>query len=57
MNKNQNDTRQRYGQYALQFIDHNYNRDDDGGDENGDGNIQNDEDDRNLWDGPLVYTG
>lgn len=50
---------QRYGQYKLQFIDHNYNRDSDGGDEDGDpnGNIQGDEDDRNLFNGPVAYTG
>ncbi len=55
--QNQSWTYQRFGQYALQFIDHNYNRDNDMGDEDGTGGIQHDEDDRNLWDGPLVYTG
>lgn len=31
---------QRYGQYAEQFWDYNANRDNDGGDQNGDGDIR-----------------
>lgn len=49
--------RQRYGQYELQFWDYNYNHDDDLGDENGDGSIIGDEDDRNLLNGPTAFSG
>lgn len=51
---------QRYGQYKLQFTDYNGNADSDGPgspwDEDGDGNIRGDEDDKDVWDGPLVIT-
>lgn len=49
--ESQNDTFQRYGQYALQFWDYNANHNNDGGDEN----IIGDEDDRNLYRGPKVF--
>ncbi len=50
---------QRYGQYALQFIDYNSNADSDGGtpgDEDGDGNIIWDYDDEYVWFGPSTFT-
>lgn len=46
---------QRYGQYALQFVDYNSNADGDGGDENGDGALSNDEDDEDLGMGPAAF--
>lgn len=48
---------QRYGQYVFQFIDHNSNENADGWDEDGDGNMRGDDDDENLWFGPIVFTG
>lgn len=53
---------QRYGQYALQFWDYNSNADNDTGpdgttllgDEDGDGEIVGDEDDKNRWNGPYA---
>ena len=58
-NKNTNfvGSMQRYGEYALQFWDYNANANVDNGDENNDGKIVGDEDDRNLWDGPEVFSG
>lgn len=58
-NKNTNfvGSMQRYGEYALQFWDYNANANADNGDENNDGKIVGDEDDRNLWDGPEVFSG
>jgi prepilin-type N-terminal cleavage/methylation domain-containing protein len=50
---------QRYGQYMLQYTDYNGNADSDSlipGDENGDGNIRGDEDDKDIGDGPLVLS-
>lgn len=55
---------QRYGQYAEQFWDRNSNKNDDQynsitlfGDQDGNGNILWDEDDRNIWDWPTVFSG
>lgn len=51
---------QRYGEYALQFTDYNGNADNDSGvpgDEDGDGYILNDEDDKDIGDGPNVISG
>ena len=39
---------QRYGQYALQFIDYNSNADGDNGDEDGNLSVLDDEDDKDL---------
>lgn len=39
---------QRYGEYKLQFTDYNGNRDNDKGDEDGDGSVVGDDDDVNL---------
>jgi prepilin-type N-terminal cleavage/methylation domain-containing protein len=50
-------TYQRYGQYALQFIDYNSNIDIDWGDEDGNGSILGDEDDKDLWNWPIVLSG
>lgn len=50
-------TYQRYGQYLAQFTDYNSNYDNDGWDENGDGNIIWDDDDRSIGDVPGVLTG
>lgn len=47
---------QRYWQYALQFTDYNSNFDDDWGDEDGVRWILDDEDDKDLWNGPLVLS-
>ncbi len=50
---------QRYGQYALQYTDYNGNADADGatpGDEDGDLSIINDEDDKDIGDGPNVLS-
>lgn len=44
-----------YGQYGEQFIDYNSDADSDGGDENNDGNIQNDDDDLFLGNGPYAF--
>lgn len=51
---------QRYGQYKLQFTDYNGNADSDAGipwDEDEEGNIRGDEDDKDVGDGPIVITG
>ncbi|MBP9779314.1 type II secretion system protein [Candidatus Gracilibacteria bacterium] len=48
---------QRYGQYALQYYDYNGNADADLGDEDGDITITNDEDDKDIGDGPIVISG
>lgn len=48
---------QRFGEYNLQFIDYNYNADNDGGDEDGMGWILDDEDDRDIGNGPIVLSG
>ena len=48
---------QRYWQYVLQFIDYNSNYDSDRGDEDGDGTIIWDEDDRDIWNWPIVLSG
>ena len=49
---------QRYGEYALQYMDWNGNADNDAGDESvpGDGNIIGDEDDKDIGDGPEVLS-
>lgn len=47
---------QRYGQYILQYTDRNSNFDNDGWDEDGDWNILNDEDDKDLWNWPTVLS-
>jgi prepilin-type N-terminal cleavage/methylation domain-containing protein len=54
---------QRYGQYALQYTDYNGNADSDAGgvsawygDEDLDGNITGDEDDKDIGDGPEVLS-
>lgn len=54
LNVNFSGTYQRYGQFALQFIDYNENKNDDVGNEDrdGSGNIMGDDDDKNLWMGP-----
>ncbi|MCH2188787.1 prepilin-type N-terminal cleavage/methylation domain-containing protein [Candidatus Gracilibacteria bacterium] len=46
---------QRYGQYSYQFLDYNNNADADGGDEDGNGSIVGDDDDRYLGEGPVVF--
>lgn len=48
---------QRYGQYAFQFIDYNANENNDLWDEDNDGKMRGDDDDENLWEGPVVFTG
>ena len=48
---------QRYGQYALQFIDYNGNADGDSGDEDGIDGIIGDEDDKEIGDAPNVLSG
>ncbi|MDD2566174.1 MAG: prepilin-type N-terminal cleavage/methylation domain-containing protein [Candidatus Gracilibacteria bacterium] len=48
---------QRFGEYALQFIDYNSNASSDLGDENGDGNITGDDDDENIGQGQEAFTG
>lgn len=51
---------QRYGSYAKQFIDYNSDADANGGnpwDENGDGDIRNDDDDDYLGIWPQAFTG
>lgn len=56
---------QRYGQYALQYTDYNGNADDDTlatpsgplWDEDGNGDIRNDEDDLDIGDGPVTISG
>lgn len=50
-------TYQRYGQYALQFTDWNGNADLDVGDEDTNFDIRNDEDDKDLGNGPIVLSG
>ena len=53
---------QRYGEYKLQYADYNGNADtaaqDNGiaGDEDGNGNIIWDEDDKDIGDGPIVFS-
>lgn len=52
-------TYQRYSEYALQFTDYNGNADTDGStpwDEDGDGFINEDEDDKDIGDGPNVLS-
>lgn len=44
-----------YNQYLYQFIDYNSDADSDGGDENSDGNINRDNDDEFVGDGPEVF--
>lgn len=46
---------QRYGQYAMQFIDYNSDYNGDGGDENGNGNIIGDDDDKYIGQGPSIF--
>lgn len=46
--ESQNDTFQRYGQYALQFWDYN-------GDQDSNESIVGDQDDKNLYRGPKVF--
>lgn len=50
---------QRYGQYALQYTDYNGNGDVETPfwDEDGNGNIRNDEDDLDIGNGPLIISG
>jgi hypothetical protein len=48
---------QRYGQYLLQYTDYNGNTDADGGDEDGNGSIIDDEDDKEIGNGPTVLSG
>lgn len=48
---------QRYGQYLLQFTDYNSNFNNDSGDEDGIGGILGDEDDKDIWNGPIVLSG
>lgn len=51
---------QRYGEYILQFMDYNGNADADSwlpGDEDSDGNIVDDEDDKDIGDAPTVVSG
>lgn len=48
---------QRYGQYLAQFTDYNGNFDSDLGDENGDGSIVGDDDDRAIGDTLAIWTG
>ena len=43
-----------YGQYSELFFDRNKNANDDGGDEDGDGEVRWDQDDRDTWLGPSV---
>ena len=47
---------QRYGQYALQFMDYNSNADNDGGNEDLAGGILDDEDDKDIGNAPTVLT-
>ncbi len=54
---NQTGKRQKYWEYALQFIDYNSDADGDGGDEDGDGNHIGDDDDLYLWIGPKAFSG
>lgn len=52
-------TYQRYGQYALQYTDYNWNADSDSlnpGDEDDDGSITGDEDDKDIGNGPNVLS-
>lgn len=46
---------QRYWQYSFQFIDYNSDADNDKWDENGDKNIMRDDDDKHLWNWPVLY--
>ena len=48
---------QRYGEYRQQFIDYNSNHNGDGGDEDGNGNIRGDDDDKEIAMGPSAFTG
>jgi hypothetical protein len=48
---------QRYGQYLLQYTDYNGNADADAGDEDGNGSIVDDEDDKEIGNGPTVLSG
>lgn len=52
---NYNGKPQRYGQYSFQFIDYNWNYDNDGGNENGIAGIIWDDDDEYLGEGPEVF--
>lgn len=45
-----------YWQYALQFIDYNWNHNWDFWDENWDWDIRFDEDDKYIWDWPIAFT-
>jgi len=45
-----------YGQYAQQFIDYNSDRDADAWDEDSNGNLVWDDDDKYLWEWPEVFT-
>ena len=47
---------QRYWQYSFQFIDYNWNYNNDSWDENEDWNIIWDDDDEYLWDWPKTFT-
>jgi prepilin-type N-terminal cleavage/methylation domain-containing protein len=48
---------QRYGEYLLQYTDYNGNADGDAGDEDGNGSIIDDEDDKEIGNGPTVLSG
>lgn len=48
--------KQRYWEYAFQFIDYNSNHDSDWWDEDWDWSIRWDDDDENLWEWPVVFT-
>jgi prepilin-type N-terminal cleavage/methylation domain-containing protein len=48
---------QRYWQYFLQFTDYNMNASADLWDENSDGNIRDDDDDKDIGDGPYAFSG
>lgn len=45
-----------FGVYANQFVDYNSNANDDMWDEDWDGDIRWDEDDKYLWDGPIAFS-
>jgi len=56
-NSSMSGTYQRFWEYAFQFIDYNSNENDDGWDEDLDWNIRWDDDDENLWSGPVAFSG
>lgn len=61
INQDYSNILQRYGQYSLQYTDYNGNADDDTPnvlwDEDGNGDIRNDEDDLDIGDGPVTISG